>query len=586
MGQRPAVRLVALIIATALCLPLAAQDDSQVDTPEHIGGLTFIDEVEYTLVNVDVFVRDKKDRPVTDLTIEDFQLFQDGEQRKVTNFAAFSEEVVATRLAGAPVDSTPGLEPDAEVGTAGDARERAPEIKPVYIVLYIDNEALRPFDRNRVLTQVRRFLREVMYPHVQVMVVSYRRSLDIIQPFTNNRNNVYDAVKETFKVVGGRTEYDNQRSRLLRDLGKLKEQGTQRGSGNPSREQLDLQGRIQSYADQIANDLEFGINALREVTTSVSGLEGRKFLVYVSSGLPMIPAKDIFNELSQVYQSASMLPMMMRYNRKRLYDTLTATANAQGVAFITIDATGLGGSSHVSAEYGTSVDPITATIYLANHQETLGYMADRTGGRAILNANDISDGLEEFRHDLFTYYSLGYTISSSGSDRVHRLKVEIPNHPDYQLIYRQTFVEKSLATQVQNTVVSGLMYDLDDNPMALDATTLAAKPATGNRWILPLEVSVPLQSIALIEYGDEYVGQVVFFLAARDIKGKQSDLQRREQEIRIPVADFERRRNEHVVIEMDLLMEEGRYRLAIGVLDSFTRQSSFLTFHREVPGSL
>jgi VWFA-related protein len=575
--------LVFLVFAAFLPLTLAAQEDQQPETPEPIGGLTFIDEVEFTVVNVDVFVRDKKGHPVTGLTVEDFRLFQDGDPRKVTNFAAFSEEVVAMRLAGAPVEPTPGPTPGDHVDTDQDLRARAPEIKPVYIVLYIDNEALRPFDRNRVLTQVRRFLREVMYPHVRVMVVSYQRSLDIIQPFTNDDGSVYDAVKEVFKAVGGRTEYDNQRGRLLRDLGKLREKGAQRGGGNPTGQQLEMLARIQTYADQIANDLEFGMNALRQVTTSVSGLEGRKFLVYVSSGLPMTPAKDLFNEFSQIYEGASVLPMMMRYNRKRLYDNLTATANAQGVAFITIDATGLGGTGYVSAEYGTPVDPITATLYVANHQETLGYMADRTGGRAILNANDVTVGLEDFRNDLFTYYSLGYTISASGSDRVHRIEVKVPDHTEYQVSYRRSFVEKSLATRVQDTVVSGLMYELDDNPMAIRATTLEAKPATGSRWMLPLEVSVPLQSIALVQHGEEYVGQVVLFMAARDDKGKQSDLQRREQEIRIPTDDIDRRRNETIVIQMDLLMEEGRYRLSIGVLDSFTRQSSFLTFRREVP---
>jgi VWFA-related protein len=426
-----------------------------------------------------------------------------------------------------------------------------------------------------------------MYSHVQVMVVSYERSLKILQPFSNDNDDVYNAVKEVFRAVGGRTEWDNARSRILRDLGNLREQkGTVKGSGDPTRDQLELQGRIQSYADQLASDLDFAINSLREVTTSVAGLEGRKFLVYVSNGLPMTPGRDLFHEFSQIYQSAPLLTMMTRYSKKRLYDTLASTANAQGVSFLTIDASGLGGSGHVSAEYSTPIDPVTATIYTANHQETLGYLADRTGGRAILNANDISDGLEDFRHDLFTYYSLGYTISNSGTDRVHRIRVEVPDHPEYELSYRRTFVEKSLATQAQNTVISGLMYDIDVNPMGITTSTLAAKPATGERWMLPLVVSIPLESIALVEQGGEYIGQVVVFLAARDTQGKQSDLQQREQEIRVPAAEYDTRRRGSIAIEMDLLMEEGRYRVAVGVMDSLTRQTSFETLNREVPGSV
>jgi hypothetical protein len=45
------------------------------------------------------------------------------------------------------------------------------------------------------------------------------------------------------------------------------------------------------------------------------------------------------------------------------------------------------------------VDPITAGIYVINQQEPLQYIAERTGGRAILSANDVTPGLQRFRQE-------------------------------------------------------------------------------------------------------------------------------------------------------------------------------------------
>jgi hypothetical protein len=78
------------------------------------------------------------------------------------------------------------------------------------------------------------------------------------------------------------------------------------------------------------------------------------------------------------------------------------------------------------------------------------------------------------------------------------------------------------------------------------------------------------------------VGRVVVFVAVRDEKGRQSDLQRREHEIRVARDDLERRRSERYVIELPLLMRSGSYRIVVGVMDRLTRQESYNTIHRAV----
>jgi VWFA-related protein len=557
----------------------AQQPATAEDRPAVVGGLAFLDEVELTVVSIDVYVTDKSGRAVTDLGADDFRVFQDGQQRELSHFALYTEEVIS-RIVQSAEDSSGALPlPTPEGPAAEPVTTMRAEVKPVYIVLFIDNENLRPMDRNRVLGQVRRFLKEVMYPHVQVMVVTYQRSLEVEQPFTSDPKAVTDALRAVGTMNATRGTQDTERKKILNEFASIQ----QRGTKPTEQERMQLESMIRSYADVIDNELDFAINAVREITATLSGLPGRKYLFHISSGLPMVPAKDLLYQLGDSFQQTSTLAMEARLNHRRDYQALAAAANSQGVTFYTIDASGMGGAgSTVSAEYASATDPITAGLYVINQQEPLQYIAEKTGGRAILSVNDVTSGLEQFRQDLFSYYSIGYTISGSGTDKIHRLEVQLPDHPGYELKYRRNFVEKSVESKAQDRVISGLTFDLDENPMAVSVETGVSAPASDERSILPLEIGFPLDSIALVPEGDDYVGRVVVFVAVRDEKGRQSDLQRRDHEIRIPKSDLEAHHKDRYVIELPLLMRYGRVRIVVGVMDRLTRQTSYSTIHRTV----
>jgi len=576
------------VLLTAVLFAGATVAGQEVDREQVAGGLTFVDEIQVTVVNIDVFVRDRVGNTVTGLSEEDFRLLQDGLERRPSHFAAYTREVISEIMA-AREEGAPSASPTIATGVGGAAEavteqggRPADLVQPVHIVLYVDNENIRPFDRNRVLTQVRRFVGEVMQPHVQVMVISVQRSPKIVQPFTNDPQAVKDALRSMTRLYGARTDFDRQRGRIIHDMQSVMDGAPSGGLRADSVAAYNLQEKIRAYAEEIAMELNYSINSLREILTTLAGLPGRRVLVHVSSGLPAVPARDLINWYGELYQRSSTLPMLARFNRRQMYTALASSANAQGVTFYTIDASGLGGSGSASAEHSRPVDPMTTSIHVINYQEPLLLLAEKTGGRAIVDSNDVTSLLEEMRDDIFSYYSLGYTLSSSGSDIVHRIEVKLPGHPEYDLIYRRTMVEKSLKTQVQDRVLSGLMFALDDNPMALEITAGEPKPASDDRWILPIEVALPIESVALLPEAGEYVGRVVLFVANRDKKGRQSDIQRRQFEIRMPLEDYATRRGEHYVAALDLLLQAGEHKVVVGVLDPVTRQASFASLRRTV----
>ena len=242
-------RLVSLVLAVQALSGGAAKPQEGSGGP--IGGLSFADEIEVTIVNVIAFVTDKQGNPVTDLTKEDFTVTQDGQGKVITNFHLYTEEMYQRHEAAAPFEAaTTTPAPPVEV-------EEAPPI-PIHLAVYVDNENLDPLDRNRVLRAVKKFIRANLRPPAQVMVASFQKSFDVMQPFTDDPNAVIEALDELNSHSGGWPERVSKRNEIQDMMQQLiEEEGISRGYGaaRGSREYIDTSQAVQAYADEEANRL-------------------------------------------------------------------------------------------------------------------------------------------------------------------------------------------------------------------------------------------------------------------------------------------------------------------------------------------
>jgi hypothetical protein len=299
----------------------------------------------------------------------------------------------------------------------------------------------------------------------------------------------------------------------------------------------------------------------------------------------MIPGQELYYELSRVSNSQARMIEMFEFDRTRQFQQLANLANSQDVAFYAIDAAGLDVGDMGSAEYAHSQEGMTASISRSNLTDSLRLLADETGGIAIINTNDVAPRLELVRQDMFTYYSIGYPLQASGKDKVHKVVVKLRDDPafrGYELRYRTRFVEKSLETRVQDRVVSSLAFEVVENPIAVDLEIGEPTAASEGRWLVPTQISFPIANVALLPEGDDYVGRIVMFIAVRDDEGKRSDLVRQEHEVRVASADYEQAQRHRWNIGTQLLMESGRYKIAVAILDPVTRQHSYKTIARAI----
>jgi VWFA-related protein len=564
VGTNPTFRLVFVLMVLAVVV--LAQEVPPPDKPpaekpltRQVGGLRFLDVTEVTIVNVEVTVTDKKG-PVFGLKSGDFEVFQDGKPQDLTNFALFTR--VAPSVPAPAATSVPTAAPTIPTPEPTPA----PKHEPRFVAFYVDNEYVMPMNRNRVINKMADWVYTYLRPPDQAMVVSYQRSLKVLQPFTSEPEEVASALRVMKRYTGGATDANSTRQRV--------EDYIEENSSNAN-SVTQAMDQARSFAREQRNNLTFAVGAIKELVGMMSGLPGKKAIIYLSDGLPMTPGLELFYAIQDKYSSPSVLSESREEDATDLFRGLVNTAAAAGVTLYTIDSAGLRSDMGIEAENRQPRSPLAASIMSANYQDSLSYMAEQTGGLAILNANDPTPGLEKIANDFETYYSLGYRLIPSGQDRVHHIQVKVKGHPDYRLSYRKSFIEKTLPTRIGDRVISGLTFELEDNPLGIELSTGVPAPADNGRWTLPIEVRIPLDKVALIPEGEDLVGYLMVYYAARDDEGKQSDLQRTEHPIRMPASRYETARRQFYTVTASLLLEAGKYRISVGVRDELTNQAGY-----------
>jgi VWFA-related protein len=101
---------------------------------------------------------------------------------------------------------------------------------------------------------------------------------------------------------------------------------------------------------------------------------------------------------------------------------LTLTANRTNTTLFTIDPRGLAGVVDV----GQYVDQSELRTFLQKTTSSLRFLAEQTGGVAVVNDNDFVAALKRIDAETSDYYVLGYTSSNPDTlDRVRDLEVRV-----------------------------------------------------------------------------------------------------------------------------------------------------------------
>ena len=563
MKREPFSALSLCLVATSLLLatqPLIAQE---AESGEPLLEGVFVESVDVNIVNVDVYVTDKKGNRITGLTKDDFELLADRKPIAISNFYAV-EGGVARTASGEEI----GVRKDLDPRLAADPkRRRVPEDQRLHLIVYVDNLNLRPFTRNRALRYVRTFLRNRLRPGDEVMLATYERALHIRHQFTSDPEIIGSALYDVEVMSGMGVHADSDRRDILRDI--------YEADGINS-----IRGRATQYAESLFSDMRFTIDAIKELVDTLAGLPGRKAILYVSDGLPMRAGDDIFHALSDNFNNTSDNVLMdgLRYDLSRQFQELTARANTHRVTFYTLDASGLRTYSYLDASNstiggGSKIDQ----IHFTNIQSSLRMLAHETGGMALMNTNNYEPLLNRVAEDFDTYYSLGFSPSAAESGRSHRFKVQVKGRKKLVVRTRDGYRDKPVSTRMSEGTLAALHYGYQSNPLGIEIEVGDEESHSSGQVLVAVKVRIPIGKLSFLPQAEMQRGRIRLFIGAKDSDGGLSPVQDIPVPIDIPQADFQLAQEQFYEYSVKLLMRPGRQVVAVGARDEIGAVIGFTT---------
>jgi VWFA-related protein len=580
----------------ALAGALAAQQPSS--SPE------FGEVIEVNVVNVEVYVTDKAGNPVKGLKKGDFELFEDGRKVEITNFDAL--DVEPAQIAAAPAVPQP---------QAPAAAPQTPQVAPeerLNLIVYIDNFNIRPTHREKVLHNLRKFLQEQLAPGDRVMLVTNDMGLPRVRlPFTEDQTALAGGLDVIGKLAANGGEIENTRRTTFEAIINL-----QRLAHESSIDLVpcdrELAQLAHGFAASSRSEVLRTLGAMKLMVNSLAGIPGRKALLHVSDGVPLVPGEEMFQLIIQlctgagatagfgdassqggglpVYDAALLGPQAYpaategpadaaSYSVVNELTALTAHANAHQVTLYTLQASGLTAGGSAEAESGENrylQYPVILSTIRSNLQDSLFALANETGGRAILDTNDFGKALTQMREDFSSYYSLGYSSPRQGDGRQHRIEVKVKK-PGVRVRHRTGYRDKSSLERTADRTLAAALHGVEDNPLDITVQVGEQTPAEKGQYSVPLQLKIPLFKLAVLNREETFEGSLRLFVVTKDKDGGLSPLHQVQVPIRIPRGQVLTAMGQYYVYTLSLTMAPGEQQVAVAVRDELSASTSFLS---------
>jgi VWFA-related protein len=552
--------LIAACVAVAAVAPGAGQQPATPQPPADQPPVTFRVEVNY--VEVDAVVTDAQGNLVTDLTLGDFEILEDGRPQKVT---AFSQVDIPIARARQPLFAAGPIEPDVQTNAAVDGR--------LYLIV-LDDLHTTFGNTPRVKAALRQFFDQSFGANDLAAVVYTSGRGQDGQDFTGSARLLMAAVD---RFVG--RNLPSATAERLAGAGGICGRvpagfGVPGGGGSPD--------PCEAERGFNARTAMTGVRRLAEFMAGVRGR--RKAVLFVSEGISY-DTYDIFNN-----RSASVIVDETR-------DAIAA-ATRGNVTIYAIDPRGLGGFGDDATIGGIPEEMrnespargFMSELQLA--QTSLRTLAAETGGFAAVNRNDFTDAFARIVRENSTYYVLGYYPANERRDgRYRRIDVRV-KRPGLQVRSRRGYVaprgrapEASRAAGGGNpALVAANEAMASPIPIAGVPITVTAAPfkGAGGNAAVAIGIQIRVDGFRFTEENGTFNGRAEVAFTSTDRDGKPRSNGRHTLALTLK-PDTLARAKEHgfrLVTQTDL--PPGRYQLRVAAGEDGGRAGSVI-YDLEVP---
>ncbi len=516
----------ARLAAFALACSLATTATQDVASPQAALQETPRFRAASHLVQVSVIVRDKQGALLRDLTRDDFTVLDDGKPQKIAFFTtARADGAQAMRAEGAPATA-----PVAAGANSFGNREATTHPNSVTVVLF---DMLNTTTHETIYgkQQVARFLRELRPDDRVAIYAMSSRGLQVVHDFTSDPAPLLRAIERLSAPEDA-------------GLAAMKPEVMQPGF-NTEMDQVFANGSQLIVGMALRERMKRTVAALEAIGDHLAGIPGRKNLIWISASFPFSYGFDKVVPSTRELMTAAAVStledspvkekgrtagaprpnpdpdLVLPVEQGFFGDDLQRAAHAltqANLAVYPVDARGL--TAPFTAT-GTKADPridngapvIWEERGAAGRKEfdTMNVLAERTGGRAFYNSNDIRGAVRRVVEDSRVTYEIGYYPAHGRWDgRFHNVTVRV-NRKDADVLHRRGYFAL-MDTPLSSAQAAELLSVAVGNPLqasalgvrvnatragtnanlqiVLDAHELTLTPGKNERWGGTLSVAI------------------------------------------------------------------------------------------------
>jgi VWFA-related protein len=353
------------------------------------------------LVQVGVVVEDRNGRPVTGLDAKDFRIFDGDREQRLELFLSRSTSPTIEARAATPADGATPL-------ARNEFTNRLDAPGSVTVVLF-DRLNTPAHDQLFARQQLVSFLSQIKSEDRVGLYVLESNAISVLHDFTNDARSLVREMSR-YRAATSHEAVDV----ALPELAEI---------GDAA-----FDDRLAQFVEGTKREMEAHFSGLRgEVTVAafqaianhLSGIDGRKNLVWVTSGFPLTAFSDALKDPNAEIQR------------------LIRPLNDSNVAVYPVDARGLVGGMTFDSKGKAAFVTLSS---VASNQDILRSAAEETGGRAFVNTNDISRAVRRAVDEAQQTYTLGYYPDHARWDGTYRpIKVQV-NRRGVRVRHRKGYV--------------------------------------------------------------------------------------------------------------------------------------------------
>ena len=488
-----------------------------------------------------VSVKDKDGRAIEGLSAKDFVVVEDGVAQEISfvEFQRLPERRAETPApVPAPAVASPPPVPSATQGQIvvpppGDARYRDRRL----LVLYFDLTAMPPADQSRAYAAALKFIDTQIQPSDLLAIMTFGGgAVRVKQDFTTNRGQLREVMQTL--IFGDDKD----------------------GDGIPDNPDIGTAfGQDDAEFSILNTDRQ--LSALQTAATLLRALPEQKTLIYFASGLRL-------NGVD---------------NQAQLRATTNAAIRAN-VSLHPIDARGLvaqaplgdasrpspGGLGMFSGQLAQN-----AITSFQRSQDTLFALAKDTGGTAMFDYNDLTQGIVRAAESVTSYYILGYYSTHPANDgRFHRVKVSLADGVSGELTYRQGyFADKEFAkfnaADKERQLEEALMLEnpVTEITIAMELNYFQMNSA---EYFVPVAVKIPGSELALARRRGAQRTLIDFIGEVKDEYGVTVQNVRDKLDLKLSDATAAQLATRPIQYETGFTLLPGKYMIKILARDAET----------------